>query len=372
MRHSIKWTMQRLLMIALTVTLLLGIVATGCGAKQETPAPAGGAAGKIIEWDLASFGMSDKGMLSMALFADTMYKRTGGRFDLKMHWDGALLGEREAASGLKTGLTDIGQIDTTVVEAGFELETLLNLPNLVPASGPASMALEMRDFIEAYRQNPKVQAQNAKWNIVPDLWWTIPMGQVNIAGKKPVKTLADLRGQKVRTPGSAMKGILEKIGAIPVDVEYMEVYSGLQTGIVDFAPDYAYYRDFQKYHEVAKYLTTGFEITQSQSQFWAVNLDSYNALPDDIKKILREEMKRFQLIDQEFAAYEQMLGIEVQKKQFAELNELPAAERQKLVDISKELWQTWAREMDAKGLAGTEMLQFALGLQAEIIKKYGG
>ena len=74
--------------------------------------------------------------------------------------------------------------------------------------------------------------------------------------KRPVKTPADLKGLKIRVQESElMMGLVSAFGAVPTPMAYGEVYSALQTGVVDGAENnWASY--FSTSHfEVAKYFT---------------------------------------------------------------------------------------------------------------------
>ena len=74
--------------------------------------------------------------------------------------------------------------------------------------------------------------------------------------KKPVYTPADLKGMKIRVQESElMLGLVRSFGAIPTPMPYGEVYSGLQTGVVDGAENNppSYYS--ASHYEVAKYYT---------------------------------------------------------------------------------------------------------------------
>jgi len=73
--------------------------------------------------------------------------------------------------------------------------------------------------------------------------------------RKEVKTLADFRGLKIRVPQTQlMMDTVVALGANPTPISYAELYSALQTGVVDGAenPLPSYYAN--SYHEVAKYV----------------------------------------------------------------------------------------------------------------------
>ena len=73
----------------------------------------------------------------------------------------------------------------------------------------------------------------AKFNVYPVgvSWW----GVESIVSKKPIKTIDDFKGLKVRTPQGMIAEILTKLGASIVVLPGGEVYSALDKGVVDAA-----------------------------------------------------------------------------------------------------------------------------------------
>ena len=61
-------------------------------------------------------------------------------------------------------------------------------------------------------------------------------GTRNYYGKKPIKTLGDLKGIKVRVqPGKTVLRMVETMGALPTSIDFGETYTALQQGVVDAA-----------------------------------------------------------------------------------------------------------------------------------------
>ena len=72
--------------------------------------------------------------------------------------------------------------------------------------------------------------------------------------KKPIYTVADLRGMKIRVQESAlMMGLVRSLGAVPTPMAYGDVYSALQTGVIDGAENNWPSYDTSSHYEVAKY-----------------------------------------------------------------------------------------------------------------------
>ena len=72
--------------------------------------------------------------------------------------------------------------------------------------------------------------------------------------KKPIYSVADLKGMKIRVQESAlMMGLVQALGAVPTPMAYGDVYSALQTGVIDGAENNWPSYDSSSHYEVAKF-----------------------------------------------------------------------------------------------------------------------
>lgn len=73
---------------------------------------------------------------------------------------------------------------------------------------------------------------------------------------RPITKLEDMKGLKLRTPQSQLViDMVETLGAVPTPMAFGEVYSSLQTGVIDGAENNWVSYDQNSHYEVAKYLT---------------------------------------------------------------------------------------------------------------------
>ena len=89
---------------------------------------------------------------------------------------------------------------------------------------------ELRKAVDAYRQvfDERLQKRfNAK---VMTLW---PFGPQVFYCNKPIKTLDDVKGLKVRSFTPSMAALIQSLGATPVTMQFSEVYPALQRGVAD-------------------------------------------------------------------------------------------------------------------------------------------
>lgn len=124
--------------------------------------------------------------------------------------------------------------------------------------------------------------------------------------KREIKTPADLKGLKIRVQESElMMGLVSAFGANPTPMAFGEVYSGLQTGVIDGAENNWPSYFSTSHYEVAKYFT----------------LDEHTRVPEIIvgSKI---SLGRLSKADQELIRQAARDAVEFQKKEWAKYEQL--------------------------------------------------
>jgi tripartite ATP-independent transporter DctP family solute receptor len=108
---------------------------------------------------------------------------------------------------------------------------------------------------------------------------------------KPIRTVADLAGLKIRvSPGKIRIDTFQSLGASPTPISLSELYTSLQTHVVDAQENPLVLIEQQKFYEVQKYVSLSNHIW---SGYWSlVNGDIWDKLPPDIKTIMDREMNR--------------------------------------------------------------------------------
>lgn len=145
---------------------------------------------------------------------------------------------------------------------------------------------------------------------------------------KPIRTLEDLRGLKIRTPSAAQSAQLTALGATPIDMPANQIYNNLDRGVVDAAmiPMSAAI-DF-KLIEVARYFTIDAPLGRSNFLV-AMNRARYERLPANLRKIV-DDTTGLSLSLQGAATYDEQndAGVAAARKD-REVITLDAAERKR-------------------------------------------
>ena len=125
-----------------------------------------------------------------------------------------------------------------------------------------------------------------------------PFGIIPLAGgntgmqmggwfNKPINTIADFKGLKIRMPGLGGE-VLKRVGAIPVNMAGRELYGALQTGSIDAAEWVGPLNDLAfGLHKVAKYYYyPGWHEPGSNMEF-LINKAAFESLPQDLQAIVK-------------------------------------------------------------------------------------
>ena len=103
--------------------------------------------------------------------------------------------------------------------------------------------------------------------------------------ERPIRTIADMKGMRIRTPSAAQSAQLEALGAIPVSMPATQIYNSLERGVIDatMIPMSAML-DF-KLLEVVKHLTINAPLGRSPF-IVSMNRKRYEGLPAELRKII--------------------------------------------------------------------------------------
>jgi TRAP-type C4-dicarboxylate transport system substrate-binding protein len=283
-------------------------------------------------------------------------KATEGRVKITIYPGGALGRPPEQYDAAATGIVDIAYGLHCYTPGKFPLTSVLELPFLVNSGKAGSRVLW-----DLYEKFPQIRAEHPGVKV---LWlWTHDAGQ--LVTNKPIRTMSDLKGMKLRCPSASQKAVIQAWGASPVMMPVSQLYESLQKGVVDgtvICSSGIYDFNLQK---VTQYLTLGdFYVS---TFFMVMNENAWRKLSPKDQKIINGLIGK-SMSDKAGAIYDRggELGLEVCKKAGMQIYTLPEAERAKWKDAVMPLHEKWVSDMESKGLPGKEVYQEALRLA----KKY--
>jgi TRAP-type C4-dicarboxylate transport system substrate-binding protein len=187
---------------------------------------------------------------------------------------------------------------------------------------------------------------------------------------KPIKTLADFKGLKMRAPTRQTNKLLAALGASPVGMPLPAIVDAVSKGTIDgFLLPWEVMPSL-KLHEMVKFHS---ETDPSRPALYsavfvlAMNQAKYDALSADLKKVIDDNSGAAlsQSIGRTWDA-SQAAGRKLAQDRGNAFHTIPAAELQAWVQVAQPLYRDFVADMDKKGLPGQQMLQDA----RELLTRY--
>ncbi len=132
--------------------------------------------------------------------------------------------------------------------------------------------------------------------------------------RKEIKSLADLKGLKMRIPGHAGE-VVGKVGMRPVSMPPGELYTALERGTIDAVEWAGPANDVKMgFHQLAPYYYTGWHEPGAELHVF-INKEKYDALPNDLKAMIAISAKEVSLDILSEAFYRNVVAWEEMKKE---------------------------------------------------------
>lgn len=255
---------------------------------------------------------------------DRLEEMSGGKIKVKDTWSKTVHGVKEGRKATRTGLSDYAPCFSLYTAKDYNLVHGLGLPFLFNNSHEAIATAEhlygkyLKEEHERFRVKIARVAHTSPYHL-----WT----------NKPVRTLADAKGMKIRAGGGIHSEIIAAIGGTQVSMPGADSYTAMQRGTLDgihFSDAIAL---IFKTHEVTKYRTfNGFNLLTIE---YCLSAAWHKSLPADLKVVwnnwarqmaIAEGMGFYDLYDKK--NLDKMVGMgetEVINMSTAELNRWKAA-----------------------------------------------
>lgn len=214
-------------------------------------------------------------------FAKLVEEMSNGRMKFEVFPVGALFPVADGLDAVGAGVAEMGMLTGGYFSG--KIGPVASIENGVP--GALRSPLESFDFF--YKKGFIEIAREAysPYNV----FYLGPQvsPQWDIVSNKPLRTVDDFNGLKIRAFGLEANWF-ESMGASPVFMAGSELYTALATGALEAARWASPSANKSlSLHEVAKFYIQPSPMP-APNNFFAVNLDAWNGLPDDLKAMLRE------------------------------------------------------------------------------------
>lgn len=210
-------------------------------------------------------------------------KRSNGQIKIKMFTGGSLTPAPQIYDGVVKGISDFGLSVFAYSPGRFPVISAIDNPLGYPNAFVATKTIN-----ELYRKtNPKELS-----DVHVCYLFAHGPGLLHTA-TKPVKTLEEVKGLKIRSTGTSQL-IVRALGGAPVAMSQGETYDALKKNIVDGTLVPIEALEGFKQAEVLKYTTETYSMAYSQGFFVVMNLAKWNSLPKNLQQIITDVSKEYE------------------------------------------------------------------------------
>lgn len=251
------------------------------------------------------------------------------------------------------------------------------LPGSTPGRFPATEVFEL-PFVGGEKALPNARAaqefydkhgKDESKDVKVLSYWAHDGGLIH--ANKPIKTMDDLKGLKLRNPTRLAGEALKALGATSIGMPVPQVPESLAQKVIDGAVVPWEVVPAIKVHELVKYHTAipGSPTLYAASFFLAMNKAKYEGLPADLKAIVDKHSgqafasRAGNMWDESGAAVKEMVA-----KRGNTIGAISEEEKAKWIKACEPVITTWIEQVKAKGLDGAKLVEEARGLVAKYMK----
>ncbi len=339
------------------IALILAVSLAGCGAGTNSADGADNAA-KPSPSDASQAG-SDKGTTNSGKtytiklsyhvpenhyahaasqeFKKLVEERSNGQIVVKLFPGGQLGGLKDNTEGVKQGTIEMAWSDLGTASVFFQKSGVISLPFL------------FRDFahVEKFFDGPVGQGLLDEVREASGIRFIgmVHSGFRSIISNKKISGIDDMKDMKLRVPEIPLYTNFAKlIGAAPTPIPGGEIYTSLQTGIVDAAELPANYIYDTSLQEVTKFITHTYHIYTDYDM--AINDKFFLSLPQDLQDVVLKAAQEVAVNTRKVVRDE----TEGYEKKLEEKLTLTTVDRQAFKDRMKPLYDDFAKNNDAQQL----------------------
>ena len=278
-------------------------------------------------------------------FAKRANEKLGGKAKVVVFGSSQLGGDKELMQKLKLGTVDLA-LPSTVMSSESDLFGIFEMPYLVK-DRKHMQAIEKEVFW------PKIAPEAEKKGLKVLAVWENGVRHIT-NNKHPIVKPEDLKGIKLRVPeGKWRVKMFQAYGANPSPMKFSEVFTALQTGVMDGQENPFSQIVSAKFQEVQKFLSlTGHVYTPA---YLTTGSKKWATLPADVRKVLESTAKDMQKYVYAVAEKDDNELIDKIKAAGVKVNE---ADKPAFVAASKAVYEEFGKEV--KG--SKELIDKALSL----------
>ncbi|ARN23294.1 C4-dicarboxylate ABC transporter [Piscinibacter gummiphilus] len=283
-------------------------------------------------------------VLAVRHMGELVSQRTNGRHSIKVYAKSALGIEKDTIEQTKLGALAMTRVNSSAMNNVCQETTVVTMPFLFNSKE------HMRKVLDGAVGDDILKACAAQGFI--GLAWYDSGARSIYTVKKPIKTLADAKGLKVRVQQSDLwVSLLEAMGANATPMPFGEVYTALKTGLIDAAENNYPSYESSRHFEVAKYFS---KTEHSMApEILLFSKKTWDTLSPEDQKIIREAAK-------ESVVYMRKLWDEREEKSLATVKAAGA----QIVEVDKASFQAAMKPVYDKYLQDPKLKALVARVQA--------
>ncbi len=280
----------------------------------------------------------------MGKFVEDVNKKLAGKVEITQYPAGTLLTAPKIAAGVASGIADIGLAHCSYSRGRFPVMELTELP--LGASSSYILTHVINNFYDKFK--PK------EWDAFHPLIFSASPPSTIQTIKKPVKSLEELKGLKIRGTGRS-GDIVKALGATTVPVEMVDMYEALRRGVIDgnMGP-YEQTKSFRT-GEVLRYHSVAWQAGSGYTFYVIFNKAKWDSLPADCKKVIDETAQSY--IEPWAVEWNKtdLDGLKFFKDQGGQVISIPDSEIQRWVKAVEPVINKYKQDMIGKGFKAAEV-----------------
>ena len=240
-------------------------------------------------------------------------KATNGRLSIQMFASMQLGGEKEAIEQAQVGALQIARVSVGALGPVIDELNVFNLPFLFRDTAHMQKVIDGdigQELLDKVTGNPRAGLVGLCW---------MDAGARSIYDtRKPIRAIGDLKGMKVRVMGNPMfVDMMNALGGNGVAMGYDQVFSALQTGVVDGAennpPSFVFDNHYQaaKYYTLTEHLIVPEIVVFSRRTWDSLSKDDQGLIRDLAKEAQQEERVLWRQYEQQALEKAKAAGIQV-------------------------------------------------------------
>jgi TRAP-type transport system periplasmic protein len=300
-----------------------------------------------LRFSESAFPATHKMAILMADWSKEVEKRTQGRVKIDFFPGGILAPAPQVYDSVKKGIADMGDTFASYTKGRFPFIETIDLPYGYTSSKMGTTLTN--EFFKKFR--PK-EFDDVK------IMFFYTAGPQMLCAKKPVNTLEELKGMKIRSTGTSAK-IVEHLGGAPVGMPMGDAYDALSRGVVNgvVAPT-----EVLKGWKLAEVLNscTNYGASHVNAAMIFMAKSKWNLItPKDQQAI---EQLNTEWVEKVYKNWDDAdkEGAQTLTQKGGKIIQLPPQEQEKWKGLLKPILDEYKKELNAMGLPGDEAVKFCL------------